>query len=551
MTTPFVFRKGFINPMDKEFNLKLVIQAIDRFTRPLNGMAKGLSELARRANLDRLQAALMRVQERLSKVGEAARKAGQKLRDIGGGALTKVTAPLGLLAGFAFNASGRMEQLGIAFESMLGNAEAAQMMVKSLADFAAKTPFQLEGIGQSAKMLLAFGVAQGDVIDKLRILGDISAGVDNKPLNEMAAIYGKVKAKGKAFTEELNQLAEAGVPIIDVLAKGLGRTKQEVFDLASEGKISFDILEKALISMTAEGGIFFEQMERQSKGLIGKFSTLKDNIFNALAALGDFLVKAFGVKDGMDELTAAIQSATERFKAWSEANPGLAKTVVIIAAIAAAVGPLLIVLGIMASGFGVVATGAGAVAGAIGTMIAIFSNLFIALKAGYGIVAAFNLVLAANPIGVVIMAVAALTAALAALYIYWDDIVAAFHIGLAIFDNLGRTIANAFGEGLATGWESVTQWLSQAIQALVDFMPDWVKDQLGIGGVTIQGGPQPSAFAPAQPLALGGQSNQAQVGGTVKVSFDNAPPGMRIDSVKSDSRDVDIDVDAGYAMVTP
>ena len=96
-------------------------------------------------------------------------RAGKRLREIGGAALTRITAPLDRR--LALNASGKMEQLTLDFESMLGGADAAKRMVK-IGSTRRRTPFQLEGIGAAAKQLLSFGVAQEDVMGRLKILGD-------------------------------------------------------------------------------------------------------------------------------------------------------------------------------------------------------------------------------------------------------------------------------------------------------------------------------------------------------------------------------------------
>ena len=97
-------------------------------------------------------------------------------------------------------------------------------------------------------MLIA-GVAVEDMEAQLRVLGDVAAGA-NRPLTDMSAIFAKIKNKGKAYTEELLQLSDAGVPILNILSERLGVTKDEVFDLASKGRISADIMEKAFKIMT-------------------------------------------------------------------------------------------------------------------------------------------------------------------------------------------------------------------------------------------------------------------------------------------------------------
>jgi putative viral A-type inclusion protein len=58
---------------------------------------------------------------------------------------------------------------------MLGGAEAAKKMLQDLSDFAANTPFELTGVRQTAKQLLAYGIEAHKIIPTLKALGDVSA----------------------------------------------------------------------------------------------------------------------------------------------------------------------------------------------------------------------------------------------------------------------------------------------------------------------------------------------------------------------------------------
>ncbi|WP_339860382.1 tape measure protein [Thalassospira alkalitolerans] len=556
---------------DRELTLKMIVQAIDRVTKPARQMGAAMGDMARRARLDQLQAKLMAARERLTAIGTAARNVGKRFQDFGAGALTKVTAPLALVGGFALNAYGKIEQLTTSFKSMLGGADAARAMVKKLTDFAASTPFQLEGIGQSAKQLLAFGVLQDNIVPVLRNLGDIAAGA-NIPLNEMAAIYGKVKAKGKAMTEELLQLSDRGIPVIDVLAKGLGKSKDQIFELASQGRISFDILKRAMQTMTAQGGIFFQQMEEQSKTLFGKLSTLKDNVFLLFADLGETLDKMFGVKDGIDVLISKVQLLRTSFVAFSESNPGLAKLVAFVGILAAAIGPLAIGIGLAASAFGVLATGLGLIFSPIGLVIAAFAGAaFLIIKhwdevQSFLAKVAITIVRAWAPIGNFFSGL-------------WDGIKAGFDEGFIqgvlkvletfnpaiwILKGANELIKALFGidlakigsewigglwSGMQAKWAELVQWLSSSVTSLMDWMPDWVKERMGLDGGGL--GQMPSGVgnaASAIAPAIGPQNGQTRVGGEIKVSFDNAPSNMKIKEVKSDNPDVVPSVYAGYAM---
>jgi len=261
----------------------------------------------------------------------------QKMAAVGTIAFAGITTAIGL----AIKKSADFEQIEVAFTSMLGSAEKAKNMIEELAKFSAKTPFQMEDIAKATRTLIAFGVEGDDAIDKLQFLGDIAAGAQI-PLGDLAQIFGKVKTKGKAMTEEILQMSERGIPIIDELAKQFNVSKEEIFDMASKSEISFDMIEKSLINLTGEGAMFEDQMGKQSKTVAGLFSTLKDNVTLAMDAIGDTFQE--DIKNIVKNVTEVVQSVV----GWIKANPQLVKTILLvsvgIAGLVAIAGTLGIIL---------------------------------------------------------------------------------------------------------------------------------------------------------------------------------------------------------------
>src|SRR3990167_788213 len=237
------------------------------------------------AEIDKLQngpkGGLQRMQESLSGMGLGA---------LGlTAAIGSAAFGIGAFVGKGIQLAASMEQSRISMENFTGSAEAADALLKQIETFAAKTPFEFPELIGAAKRLLAFGVGAGDVEEKLRRLGDLAAGT-GKPIEELAQIYGKMLAKGKASMEELNQLSEAGVPIIQALADSMGVTTAQVFKLSEQGKIGFAEVEKALNKMTDAGGKFAGLTEKQSKSFSGLMSTLRDNIGATARSLGEKLL---------------------------------------------------------------------------------------------------------------------------------------------------------------------------------------------------------------------------------------------------------------------
>jgi len=196
---------------------------------------------------------------------------GNTLLKIGG-----TTALIGL-AKQVVEVRNQFQQLEIAFTTMLQSEEKATELMRDLARFAAETPFGLESSASGARQLIAYGSAVENVIDELRMLGDVAAGT-GQSINDLVYLYGTLRVQGRAYLMDIRQFAGRGIPIYDELAKVLGTTKNEVSSLVSAGKVGFEEVETAFKNMTAQGSMFGGLMEKQSKSIGGRIEELKDNI---------------------------------------------------------------------------------------------------------------------------------------------------------------------------------------------------------------------------------------------------------------------------------
>jgi tape measure domain-containing protein len=194
----------------------------------------------------------------------------------------------GLIKG-SLQAAGAMEQVDIAFTTMLGSAEKAAQLQKDLIEFAKKTPFEIEGIFSTTKQLLAYGIAQEDIIKTMSTLGNIASGVGVN-MQRLALVFGQVRSTGRLLGQDLNQFTQAGVPLLAELATMLGKTEADVLKLKESGGISFDLVKQALENMTSEGGRFFNLMQNQSKTFLGTLSNMADGFYEVRVALGNALL---------------------------------------------------------------------------------------------------------------------------------------------------------------------------------------------------------------------------------------------------------------------
>lgn len=214
--------------------------------------------------------------------------------------------------GYLLNEAGKQEQTNVAFETMIGNTELARKTLDELYSFAATTPFTIPGIEQSAKMLLGMGIEVNKLLPTMKALGDVSAGL-SVPMGRLALNFGQVKAQGKLTGRELRDFAIAGVPLLDELAKQLGKSKEEIQGMVSAGDIGFPEVEKAFVSMSSEGGRFNNLMIKQSKTLHGLISNIKD--------VGIIFAREMG-----EELLPMAKEIANQFVEWFEANEKIIKS---------------------------------------------------------------------------------------------------------------------------------------------------------------------------------------------------------------------------------
>ncbi|EPL7679760.1 tape measure protein [Elizabethkingia anophelis] len=202
------------------------------------------------------------------------------------------------------NIRGEFQKTEIAFSTMLGDGEKAKQLMGQMVDLAAKTPFSLQDVSSGAKQLLAFQVPASEVVDTLTRMGNIAAGL-SIPLSRINLVYGQVKAKGKLMGDDLRQFTEAGIPMVAELAKKFNKTTAEISAMVTAGKIGFNDVKDVLFSMTNEGGMFFNLMEKQSASLSGKISNLEDAWDQMLNKIGE--ANQGLLSDAIDELAWMVE----------------------------------------------------------------------------------------------------------------------------------------------------------------------------------------------------------------------------------------------------
>lgn len=206
---------------------------------------------------------------------------------------------------------GELEQLEIAFTTILKSKQAADNLLSEVVQLAIRTPFKITELADGAKQLLAYGFAASEVREELIRIGNVASGTGST-FQEVAYAYGTLKSQGRAFARDIRQFTGRGIPIVAELAKQLEVSEQRVNELVSAGKIGFPEVQKAFQGMTSEGGVFFNLMQEQSKSVTGQLSNLKDSIelmFNSIGEGNEGFIKSgiSGLKDLVDNYERVVE----------------------------------------------------------------------------------------------------------------------------------------------------------------------------------------------------------------------------------------------------
>lgn len=237
-------------------NLTVVIdndEAIRKF-RELQKTAKTVTSSVV-TDADRMDIAMRRIATTLGQIGVAA-------------SLTGLVKQIALTR-------GEFQQLEVAFTTLLQSKEKADVLMSQMVELAAKTPFDLQGVASGARQLLAYGFAAEDITDTLTRLGNVAAGLGLN-LQDLTWLYGTTAVQGRLYTRDVMQFQSRGIDLAGELATQLGKTRAEISQMVTEGKIGFPEVQKAIESMTNEGGKFYNLMQEQSKTITGLISNLGD-----------------------------------------------------------------------------------------------------------------------------------------------------------------------------------------------------------------------------------------------------------------------------------
>ena len=180
-----------------------------------------------------------------------------------------------------YTIGGEFQKQRIALTSIIGDSMKAETIFNRIKELAVASPFQFKELASYAKQLSAYSIPYEELYDTTKRLADISAGV-GVDMGRIILAYGQVRSAAFLRGQELRQFTEAGIPLVDELAKkftkltGEATSAGDVFDKISRKEVSFGMVKDVLWELTNEGGKFYNMQEALAESLAGKWSNLQD-----------------------------------------------------------------------------------------------------------------------------------------------------------------------------------------------------------------------------------------------------------------------------------
>lgn len=371
------------------------------------------------------------------------------------------------------------EMTSTAFSVLVGNEEKAGKILKEIAQFGQESPFDKMGLTENAKQMLAFGVETDKVMTYLRQLGDISGGQKEK-LDGLSLVMGQVSAAGKLSGQDNLQFINAGFnPLKELQKMHPEKTYAELQKAMSKGAITSQHVAEALQHATQEGGQFYGMMDRQSKTLAGRFASLVDNVQEMAVGLYQKIEPI--LKSVVDHLAGMIPYVSQMLKTlfdWILVGVGWVKSAV--EWIVKWKDELML---------------AGSI---IGMLTLLIQAKTIALTLYYGLVQGviavtnawtavqtmLNLVMTANPIGLIIVGIGALIAVI----VYCWNKFAGFRAFLITMWDTMKQFGNIIKEYIVNRIKEMIEGLGKIAGALVklfkgDFSGAFSDFKAGVGNL--------------------------------------------------------------------
>ena len=477
-----------------------------------------------RAGFQKAQESLANLQSRVNQTGKRFQSIGKSISDFGSKLTRNITIPavgaataltsITLVKGF-----DRLVGIDSARAKLKGlghDAEAIESIMDSALASVKGTAFGLDEAATTAANAVAAGIPPGKELTRYLSLTADTAAIAGASLGEIGAILNKVTTSGRAYNSELQMLSDRGLPVYQWLAEEANTTADAIFDMASKGEISTDMLLNAIEkNIGGAAKIMGEESFSAAIANIGAdIARIGANFLDAGGKAGGFfstvkplLTEFRGFLAQVEEQAAdwgvafgqAFNNVIDRvreLKSWFDGlSPSvqtlITRAVAIGAGFVVGIGPALKVVGFLTTQFGSLLNIASLLLSPIGLVVVGITGLAVAFGVAMARSEEFrNLVFGVfqNLAGFISTVIATVSPILQTM---WDGA----REGLASF-------AETIGGRLINGLELIVTVLETVIGAVTEFVSSFIQGFQSAGGEVTSLSSLFLAFNPVLSMAL-------------------------------------------------
>lgn len=288
-----------------------------------------------------------------------------------------------------------------------GNVQAAGEMFKKISDYGKETVYDKSGLIDAQKTMMSFGIEGEKAFTVLKQIGDVAMG-DADRMRSLALAFSQTSSTGHLMGQDLLQMINAGFNPLQVISERTGKSVATLKDEMSKGAISADMVAQAFAWATDEAGLFYKGAEVAGNSTAGLINQLKDtanesliSVFQVLQpVINTCLTFATGFLESLPAIFSSISASVQNVIGFfSDFAP-------VVIGVATAIGILTVAcntnrISLMAQELwlNILIVKEGAVAAA--------TNVWAAAQK------LLNVVMAMNPIGLVLAVITALAGAIA------------------------------------------------------------------------------------------------------------------------------------------
>ena len=313
----------------------------------------------------------------LGKVERTMSRFGSKMQNVGTTLTQSLTLPIIGLGGASLKAFADMERLEGGLTAIMGSSKDAAIEMEKLRKVAENPGLALPQVVKASASLQSVGMDADKARNVIEQFGNAVARAQGGPEEFAGVVYGltQISSSTSILAEDLNIVKERLPELNDILLKTFGTN-------TAEGLRNLNISNTEFIDVITNQ---LSVLDRANGGLNNSFDNLKDNINASLAELGKTINESLKLEIVFDKVSKKIQELVDKFKLLT---PEQQENIVKIGLIAAAVGPLIFILGQFATSissiitlsrtliatFTVLSGGTYLVVAAIGALIAYYAT---------------------------------------------------------------------------------------------------------------------------------------------------------------------------------